>query len=256
MVVTGELIPEKRLDKNGVLTTKHVRATPKGNPSTQSLPNVDDTAARALKVFDSIRNQRGTIAASFVNEIQRELESGKSSQAVIERLVLTLNPKTLMRLELFKRTVLNGITDNISCGIRERSFSRLNNFAVLRNDCGNVTDSEASWFIGGLNADRKRSDWLDYGDATEDDLAVPRAVLKAVTALDENFVTTDSFTKFPTKSISSALLVELIESRPQYVDRIVAIVNERKPVLDEAGINGIAQLLDSGTHDAMMNGTL
>jgi hypothetical protein len=252
----GELIPEKRLDKNGVLTTKHVRAIPKGTSSGRPLPNVDDTAARALKAFDSIRNQRGTIALYLVNEIQRELELGKSSQSVVERLVLTLHPKTLGRLERFNRIVLNGITRNISVGIAERSFSRLNNFAVLRDYSDGLTDGEASMLIGGLNAHRLRSEYIDYSDATEEELVVPRAVIHAARTLDSRNITEDAAAKVPSKHISSHLLVSLIQDRPQDVDRIVAIVNERDPVLTTDGINGIIQILDSGTHDAVLDGAL
>lgn len=252
----GDLVPEKRMDKNGVLTTKHVRALPKSVGTKPTLPKVDDTDARALKVFDSIRNRRGSISGSLVNEVQREIEARKASVPVMGRTILTLHPKTLDRLEAFNYTVLNGITRNIGIGIKERSFNRLNNFAVLRQDCGDVSETIASLLIGGLNAHRGRSAWLDYADATEDDLASPRAVLRAAMALNPEFVVTDEFAECPTRFIRSATLVELIESRPQDVDRIVAIVNERAPILDESGINGINQILDAGTHDAVLNGTL
>lgn len=250
------LIPEKRVDKNGVLTTKHVRALPTTISPARPLPSVDDIESRARKAFDSIRNKDGSVAKVFVTEVQLELESKKTSTYSMSRAVLTLHPKTLDRLQTFKPSAINTIADNIRAAIKEGNFSRLNNLAVLRGDCGDASESKATWIIGGLNAHRSRSELLDYSDATEDELSGPRAVLHATLTLDDSFVTTDRFVQHPIVFISSHPLAELIRERPHDVDRIVSIVNERQPNIVMEGISGIVELLDSGTHDAVLNGAL
>lgn len=252
----GELVPEKRVDKNGVLTTKHVRPAPKSVIHNMPLPKVDDTDARALRMFDTIRNRRGKVSEAIIMEVQREAESRRLSIPEAGRTVLTLNPKTLDRLETPDHKLTDGIIATIRAGIHERSFIRLNNYAVLVHSLEHVDNVDAYLVIGGLNAHKDRSEWLDYSDATDSDLDAPRAVLRATVALDADFVENEKYSATPAKYISSINLVDLIEERPEDVDRIIVIVNERRPVLNEAGIDGIRETLDAGIHGAILNGTL
>lgn len=253
----SNLVPEKRLDKNGRLVTKHVKASP-GPSSTRSIPSTEGTTARALKAFDAIRNHRSVISFYLVNEIQRALESNSVSHAAMERLVLTLHPETLGRLDkLNQRSPINGVRKDVIASIKERSFVRLNNYAVLRDPSDGLYESEASMLIGGLNMHRDKKNYLDYSDATEEELAAPRAVIRAAMTLIPQHVTTDAVSAVTKKYIFYPLLADLINERPEDVDLIVSFVNERKPaVITEEWVEEMVEILDSGAHEALLNGTL
>ena len=73
------LIPEKRLDKNGVLTTKHVRATPR-TPAMRRTPPAPTLAAssKGLKLRPAQTQQREQFFSSFTYDARRSMEARRT----------------------------------------------------------------------------------------------------------------------------------------------------------------------------------
>lgn len=252
----SNLIPEQRADKNGVVVTRHVRAA---NPETKTknkIPSPVISLDEANRILPFVATHHGPTAKLV--KVQLVNVRKIMTDAQFNLLMLSLNTDSLDRIDkgpaipemILKRTIN-------SC-LKERSFALLNNVAVLteaispdfRNDCGVI--------IAGLDGVLKRgAKRTDYSRADEDQLVAARAMIRAIEKLPIPYARTDYTAKVPMRFVAPTHLHDLIERRPESVDRIISILSERNlPVGDANDIAALEEIIDNSTAGSLLDGSL
>jgi hypothetical protein len=241
------LMPEKRLDKNGRLVTKHVRAggvTDKtGN---RSFPAPYEDAPKS-----SIQNVVDQQMALILNAADNQGMGFFGKRKMLK----SLDPSTLTTL------AKHGVgmnyylfpTSLVHYSIETQSLSLLNDLAAYADDYGGFDEgfyrgcAPALYLLGLTDGVRDKS-IVTYSKASPEERARQHAVIQAVRTLDAQYIVETSGNGsrengVPQKKIINPELKEYIRKNPDKVEAVVNLINERGSDIleDENVMDGLVE---------------
>jgi hypothetical protein len=261
-MTSNRTVPTPIVNKNGVSTTVHKRVDNPLGASRTNLPSPPTPLPKAAPAkhggmtMDQLNESPSSMAFTLRNEMDRNRH--RLSANVRAKALRTLHPETLDKLQDNVRTVINVFTRAMDSSLKARNFGLLNNMAVLFDQCDEVTYNSFDRFVTGLerSGDLKSAGFKDYSEATEEELKPVRAVLRASIVLPHPYSGRVIGYNMESTGIGSDRLVDLIESRPDDVDYIIQLLQERKlPVDSEEDIAAVTGLLDN-SQPALRDGLL
>jgi hypothetical protein len=240
------LVPEVRVNKNGIPVTKHV--SPDRNQSTtlQTIPAPSVAPDEDLSHIQWIIN--GALRTS--GKHKRECDLMRTF----------LHPDTLLYLQerMAESQVIYNVTSTlIHRSLDDGTFVHLNNLMVVLD--GMPAHDQSHSFslhehIIGLQA-RQRGTKKDWSKKGRSEWEKPQAIIKAIQLLDQHYL--DHTFAGAGKFIRSRDLNELILERPRDAERIASLVSERQlPVDTEDEIASLVELLDQPAARALSRGLL
>jgi hypothetical protein len=257
------LVPTVVTDKNGRRTTVHRKAasaSPSGTASIPpaSLPKVS-VEAQYVAGLDSLTNSGTGIGHRLYLTMQRATINKKTKIEMMEG----LHEDTLA---ILNRPELRDAVDSIqhhlidSC-ITQKTLIPLNNAAVVADvlkECDEPHRNVFHTYVDGLQMYRYQTaplnDWSNV-DAAEHE--IPKALIRAAIGLKKPYSQVNAWIDTKPRHINSEGLTELIMKRPQDVQRIVDLVNQRDlPVDTEQDIINLEGLLDQDTENPLISGLL
>lgn len=258
------LTPEKRMDRNGKLVTRHIKYAKQPEQPKSEFPPVAALFGRRDKF------------PGMFDEIFKEVTS-RLDKAERRDLMNTLHPDTVGALYALGighedspfNNVDNGYRSLIGRCVREGSFTVLNNVAFFAHDDGReIQFAHANGLIGpviGLSHYGKTGEpRVDYTSATDEEIIGARNVLralrdlsgKAATTSDYNYVTGQGEGDYIKHQQISTLLLESDEDRAK---DILKFIQDRDGWLSsEADVQNMLELLEmtDDIHDALDEGAL
>lgn len=258
----SNLVPEVRVNKNGVPVTKHVKSESTSVRSKNSLPSPymapTYTPKEAL-----LMNRRSEVAYGLRVEMgKKQYRLGEKARA---KMFETLHDDTLDVVEsFFAKNDVAQFSINVlmvRC-MAQRNFADLNNVMTVADliksgDENSYRDFDS--LVAGFQMNRSEDSPLtDWSHQDKSEWIKPQALYKAATELEfKLYVRQFSGAGGMTKFLKSPNLTNLILERPHDVDRIIALLNERhlKAHTDEQ-IGVLTGLLDQNPETAIAEGVL
>lgn len=256
----GNLIPTPIVDKNGRQTTvrrKAVASTgpgsliPRVSPSAVSMatnpPRVGEPGFALFKMKNAL---------SYIPRLDIEDET-------INRMLADIRPETLESLDKLSGTwresapIISYCAENAA---KERSAASFNNLALFQHLAADAGSRERlAELISGLQAyNRVEDEVVDYTAATPEQAIQARALLKVTLGIRPKHWRTSMYREVRRLHLSSPNLVEMIRSRPQDADRLVAIMNQHTGMVPRspAHIKELESMLDQNISDTLIDGIL
>lgn len=258
----SNLLPEVRVNKNGVPVVKHVRsevtttAPRKGALPAPSLPTY--TAKESL-----LMSRRSEIAYGLRVELAKK--KYRLSDKARVRMFETLHDDTLDVLDSLafnSDAATHSINMLMGRCLGNRNFADLNNVmtvADLINSDGESAYRNFDALVGGFQMNRPEgAPLIDWSHQDKSEWAKPQALYKAANDLEfklyvRHFSDDGGMTKF----LKSPNLTALILERPHDVDRIISLLNERKlKAHTDEQVADLQGLLDQKPESAISEGVL
>ena len=259
----SHLVPTPVVTKNGTLTTVHKKpsSTP---PSATVVPPVSLPQRAASPQKQSGLEALAASSSRTAKDLHWCFVSGKVrlSKRVKDSMVDGIHEDTLAILDKPGTRPNAGIISQVfDSSVMSRSFVHLNNLAVVTdvlNECDKTHFSVFVTYIDGLQMYRPNSDPLiDWSHKNAAEQEIPKALIRAAMGLKKPYAQVNPWVDGNPRYITSEGLTELIMERPQDVQRIITLVNERDlPVDTEDGIAALRGLLDQETETPLISGLL
>jgi hypothetical protein len=147
-----------------------------------------------------------------------------------------------------------------SC-MTQKTLIPLNNTAVVADvlkECDDLHSKVFYSYVDGLQMYRLHKDPLiDWSSKSTDEQEVPKALIRAAIGLKKPYSQVNAWVELKPRHIVSEGLTVLIMKRPQDVQRIVNLVNQRDlPVDTKQDIANLEGLLDQDTENPLVSGLL
>lgn len=259
----SNLVPEVRLNKNGVPVTKHVKPDTGSAQRIVTIPVPQVTVQKPSKGA-LLMNHRSQVAF----DIRQALSNGMSrlGEKGTNEMLETLHEETLDVLDsIWRESDLAQYSIKLlmqRCQ-KQSNFADLNNVMTVADLIKDSTEADYQTFgaiVGGLQMNRPEgSPLIDWSHQDKSEWDKPQALYKAATDLDfrlylRQYGDASGVTKF----VKSPSLHNFILERPQDIDRIIAILNERQleAHTDEERTNTLRGLLDQKVEGEIAEGVL
>jgi hypothetical protein len=257
------LVPEVRVNKNGVPVVKHVKTDIGSVQRRGSLPAPHVSVTRPSK-RDLLMNHESGMAY----EIRKALNGNISrlGEKGTAEMLETLHEETIDVMEsIWSKSDLAQYSVNVlmqRC-LSQRNFADLNNVMTVASLIKNGSEVGYGCFgavVGGLQMNRPAgSPLIDWSLRDKSEWIKPQALYKAATDPDFSlYVRQYGDSAGVTRFLKSPSLHNFILERPQDVDRIISILNERQieSRTDEERTNTLRELLDQKLEGAIAEGVL
>lgn len=259
----SHLVPTPVVNKNGTLTTVHKKpsSTP---PSAAVIPPASLSKRTASPQKLSGLEALAASSSRTAHDIHWMFTHNKKKvgKRVQDAMVAEIHEDTFAILDKQGARSNAGVISQVfHSSVRNKSFVNLNNLAVVSevmNDCDEQHFMVFSTYIDGLQMYRQHSDPLsDWSSKSAAEQEIPKALIRAAMGLKKPYSQTNPWVEGNPRHIVSEELTDLIMKRPQDVQRIIALVNERDlPVDTEQGIATLEGLLDQETENPLISGLL
>jgi hypothetical protein len=259
----SNLVPEVRVNKNGVPVVKHVKPDPDSARRMGGIPAPQATVTHPSK-RDLLMNHESGVAY----EIRKALNGNISrlGEKGTAEMLETLHEETIDVLEsIYSKSDLAQYSVNVlmlRC-LAQRDFADLNNVMTVADLIKNGSEVGYGCFgavVGGLQMNRPAgSPLIDWSLRDKSEWIKPQALYKAATDPDFSlYVRQYGDSAGVTRFLKSPSLHNFILERPQDVDRIISILNERQieSRTDEDRTNTLRELLDQKLEGAIAEGVL
>lgn len=256
------LIPMQIVDKNGRRTTVHRRDETTRPSNAFGLPAVSlskpSPTAQYKAGLERLSNSGTMIGQRLLLLIQKTKLNRDIKIRMLDELhedTLSILDKSSLRDEYnFQNLLLD------SC-MRYKSLLSLNNAAVIADvadECDDLHRKVFHTYVDGLQMYRNIKDpYIDWSLASDDEKEVPKALVRAAIGLNKPYSQVNMWVNSKPRHITSNLLADLIEKRPQDVQRIIALVNDREPELEtEQDIANLEGLLELEAENPLTSGLL
>jgi hypothetical protein len=241
------LMPEVRVNKNGVPVIKHV------NPDKTSAAMSQTTIpAPSVAPDEDLSHIQWLITSA--------LRSSNKHKRECDLMRTFLHPDTLRVLQARmaeSQFIYNVTSTLIHRSLEDGTFVHLNNLMVVLDGIPANEQPRSSSLqdhVTGLQA-RERGTKKDWSKKDKSEWEKPQAIVKAIQLLDQIYL--DHRFVGSGRFIRSQELERLILERPRDAERIAAVISERKlPVDTEDEIALLIGLLDQPTASAISRGLL
>lgn len=244
-------------DKNGIQTIRWKRPVPTGKKQ-PGIPAVQPVAV--VSKWDELRKDDRKVSRSLLTIMARTIKSKSRRETMLSQ----LGPETLNILNkkygnLDDRNLIAFLNH---CAASASPIS-INNTAALI-ECAdepqfNVNFSSSSAFfkcVSGLRSYEGAED-IDYSTLDDAERKSGRALLNAASLLDGRYRSIDGWKGESPQYIRSSDLASLISRRPDDMEKIVSIVQERGLDVDTpAQIAQIEEIIDSSSSSSLLSGAL
>lgn len=260
----SNLVPELRVNKNGVPVTKHVLADKTSRQSSSRVPPPSVNAHPSPDLLARLDEEGGEVAKLLAFHLR--MPKYRLSKKGLQELLGTLHEDTLESVESLIRSSDSPwhMFDNmIAHCIKEREFATLNNIAVLDSEVRGMSDQKyrsLDMHVIGLQAHQESTaDWSSLGAEEKEGM---RAVFRASLLLDFNYLRHVEIgktikTAYPSTCIKSEALHGLIYEHPESVDSIISILNERKlSIRNEQDTKTLMGLVSQNVEPSLSSGLL
>lgn len=253
------LIPERRLNKNGIMTTKWVLPPSDGSAGRGRFPS-PGTTLKSPKIYSpkygvEVDVADTDFARSFGQSMMKHSNLlGEIDPHVVQTLEYMIQEAEdndcVSLADSATRMALNIVSSSITRG-ESVDFTALNNLAVFG---GAVMQRESrSYEVQSLVMGLGQGNRDFLLDATEEERETAITLVTAASRIKSPFVAIegDYYSDDRTVKIASAALADFFLSRPDDVERIAQVVNERST--DDADV--IREVLDH-PQQALRDGAL
>lgn len=256
------LVPTVVTDKNGRRTTVHRKATSVPPSGTASIPPASLPKTSIEEQYVAGLNSLTSSGTMIGHRLYLIMQRAKINKKTKIEMMEGLHEDTLTILNQSDLSDASGVQNELidSC-LRKRALIPLNNAAVVADVLQECDESHRGVFhtyVDGLQMYRASSDPLiDWSTRDAAEHEVPKALIRAAIGLKKPYSRVNAWVDDKPRHVMSEELVELIMKRPQDVQRIVALVNQRDlPVDTEQDIANLEGLLDQDTENPLISGLL
>lgn len=248
VVTMNDLVPEKRVDKNGVLNTKLVRPVTMHQPLSTLFPS--PTLRRQDFVIAD-----GTVPTMDIVELQVTRLPENVTEDEIRSTLATLSQQTPVMLDALRMDA-KVINRAVMTSLRRGNFALVNNMAVLGAAVSKPALKYLDHYCAGIHQCGAFAPDLDLSKSGEQEIESAVALVRATEELSKGYGIMYATHEDTIQTLSSTQLALLITQRPKDTDRIIAILRERDlPVETEDDMKHIIQLLETPVH-ALTDGAL
>lgn len=240
------LVPEVRVNKNGVPVTKHV------NPDRNTPTTLQTIPAPSVAPDEDLSHIQWLINGA--------LRTSRKHKRECDLMRTFLHPDTLRYLQerMAESQVIYNVTSTlIHRSLDDGTFVHLNNLMVVLDGMpahDQTYSLSLHEHVIGLQARQHgiKKDWSKKGRS---EWEKPQAIVKAIQLLDQSYL--DHSFVGAGRFIRSRELEGLILKRPRDAERIASLVSERQlPVGTEDEIASLVELLDQPSARAVSRGLL
>ena len=259
----SHLVPTPVVNKNGTLTIVHKKPS-SAPPSAAVIPpaSLPQRTASAAKL--SGLQALAAASSRTAHDIHWMFTHNKKKvgKRVQDAMVAEIHQDTFAVLDMQGPRPHAGVVSQVfHSSVMSKSFIPLNNLAVVSevmHECDEQHFMVFSTYVAGLQMYRQHSDPLtDWSSKSAAEQEIPKALIRAAMGLKKPYAQTNAWVEGNPRHIVSEELTELVMKRPQDVQRIIALVNERDlPVDTEQGIGTLEGLLDQETENPLISGLL
>lgn len=240
-------MPEKRLDKNGRLVTKHVRAGAPDQAGKRPFPAPYADAPKS-KIENSVEQQMLHITTTADRQGMGFFAKRKMLKSLDPNTLPTLAKHGVgMNHYLFPESMVHYF-------IETKSLSLLNDIAAYAEDHGNFNEgylrecAVGMYLLGLSYGVRDKKTVITYSKADPEERARQHAVIQAVRTLNVNQVVETSGHGMNESGVAQKRLVspelkKYIMKNPDKVETIVSLINDRGIEIldDESVMDGLVE---------------
>jgi hypothetical protein len=244
------LIPERRVNKNGIMTTKWVLPPSDGSAVNRGIP-APVGIPKNFKIYSPKYGAEVDVAdTDFARAYEGSLlrrsnllgEIDPNVVQTVEYMIQEADGQEYSSLvDSALRIAFNMVSSSMTRGDDDADFTALNNFAVFGGAV--MQQGSRSYEVQSLVMGLGQGNRDFLLDATEDERENAVALVTAASRLKPDFVKIEGggyYSDARTVSIVSGELADFILSRPDDVERITQIVNDR----DTDNLDVIRDVLD------------